>query len=73
MPSVNLISNSSSVFIASMLLHSIIGSPIFIAFLKNILANDEAKIHLIPTDLRAIGAYSLLEPHPKFDPATNIV
>ena len=48
------------------------GSPIFIAFLKNMRANDSAITALMPLAFIASGACSLEEPHPKLLPATII-
>ena len=52
--------------------HSSIGSPIFIEFLKNILAKVEAITQDTPLSFITIGACSLDEPQPKFLVATII-
>ena len=63
-------SPSSIAFAASG--HSIMGSPIFIEFLKNILAKLSAITQLIPEAFMAIGACSLEDPQPKFLPPAII-
>ena len=72
-PLLKSISNSSPFSIAfAASSHSIIGNPIFIEFLKNILAKVDAITQLIPLDFIASGACSLDEPQPKFFFATII-
>jgi hypothetical protein len=46
------------------------GSPLFIAFRKNILANDSATTATAPAHFIARAACSRLEPQPKFLPPT---
>ncbi len=71
-PFVKSISSSSPLVIPLISSSSTIGKPMFIAFLKKILAKEGAITHLIPANFNATGACSLLEPLPKFLPATMI-
>ena len=66
-PFSRLTSSSSPVAILSVS-HSMAGRPIFIAFLKNILANDFAITQETPDNFMMAGACSLDEPSPKFLP-----
>ena len=68
--SISIISPSFMLFAASGF--AITGSPMFIAFLKKILAKDSAIISFIPLAFIEMGACSLEEPHPKFSPAMMI-
>ena len=49
-----------------------IGIQLFIALRKKMLANDLAIIPPTPASLRIRGAFSRLEPHPKFYPTNKI-
>src|SRR5665648_879491 len=70
MPASASTSSSSPSSILSVSAHSRSGSPVFIAFLKKMRANDLAIIYLTLAPLSARGACSLEEPHPKLSPVS---